>query len=453
MHIHVLGICGTFMASVARLAKQLGHEVTGSDSGVYPPMSNQLEDIGIELIDGYHPKQLESSPDLVIVGNALSRGNPCIEHMLDNQMPFSSGPQWLGDNVLFDRHVFAIAGTHGKTTTSAMLTYILHSAGLRPGYLIGGVPMASASSSDLGDSEFFVVEADEYDSAFFDKRSKFLHYHSKTLVINNIEFDHADIFDNLESIKTQFHHLIRTLPQSGTVIFPKDDKVIESVLELGCWSKQCCFGHFAQEWQFQMDERNTQFEIVRNTPDGPQLGKVDWFLSGRHNVHNGVAAVMAAYQAGVPIEQSCEILSRFPGVKRRMETLYSKDGFVLYDDFAHHPTAIETTLIGLRKRVGNERIVAVIEPRSASMRLGVHNDRLGVSVASSDYVLWYGDNIDGQGIHRAMDSSGVSYELIDQIESLLQRCLDLAKPDTHMVIMSNGAFQGLQETLVECLKN
>ena len=453
MHIHVLGICGTFMASIARLAKQLGHDLTGCDSEVYPPMNGQLEELGIELVDGYHPKQLQPTPDLIIVGNALSRGNPCIEHMLDNRMPYISGPQWLGDNVLFDRHVLAISGTHGKTTTTAMLTFILNSAGLSPGYLIGGVPIASDSSADLGDSEFFVVEADEYDSAFFDKRSKFLHYHSNTLVINNIEYDHADIFGDLESIKKQFHHLIRTLPESGTVIFPAGNEAIESVLEAGCWSNQSRYGHLEGDWRYHVADQSAKFEILRDKPGGPQQGKVDWLLSGRHNVYNGVAAVMAAYHAGVSVKYSCEILSRFPGVKRRMETLYDEDNFVLYDDFAHHPTAIETTLAGLRQKVGKSRIVAVIEPRSASMRLGVHNERLGPSVASADHVLWYCDNNVGQGIHRAMGGSAVSYEVIDQSEMLLNRCLEFAKSGTHMVVMSNGGFQGLQATLVECLKS
>ena len=451
MHIHVLGICGTFMASIARLAKQLGHDVTGSDSEVYPPMSTQLQEIGINLIDGYNPKQLKPRPDLVIVGNALSRGNPCIEHMLDNRIPYISGPQWLGDNILFDRNVLSISGTHGKTSTTAMLTFILHSAGLRSGYLIGGVPIASSCTADLGEGEFFVVEADEYDSAFFDKRSKFLHYHSNTLVINNIEFDHADIFRDLESIKTQFHHLVRTLPKSGTVIFPAGDEVIQSVLDLGCWSNQSCFGHLAGEWQFQMGDRNSQFEIIRETLDGAQQGTVDWSLSGRHNVYNGVAAVMAANQAGISVQHGCEILRRFPGVKRRMETLYSKDDFFLYDDFAHHPTAIETTLVGLRQKVGKARIVAVIEPRSASMRLGVHNNRLGQSLASADHVLWFCDNIIGEGIHRAMDCSEVSFDVIDKIDLLVNRCLDFAKPGTCIVIMSNGGFQGLQAKLVGCL--
>ena len=286
MHIHVLGICGTFMASIARLAKQLGHDITGCDSEVYPPMNRQLEELGIELVDGYHPKQLQPTPDLIIVGNALSRGNPCIEHMLDNRMPYISGPQWLGDNVLFDRHVLAISGTHGKTTTTAMLTFILNSAGLRPGYLIGGVPIASDSSADLGDSEFFVVEADEYDSAFFDKRSKFLHYHSNTLVINNIEYDHADIFGDLESIKKQFHHLIRTLPESGTVIFPAGNEAIESVLEAGCWSNQSRYGHSAGDWRYHVADQSAKFEILRDMSnvtalETRSLWKIeDAFMSG-----------------------------------------------------------------------------------------------------------------------------------------------------------------------------
>ena len=453
MHIHVLGICGTFMASIARLAKQLGHEVTGSDSGVYPPMSSQLEDIGIELIDGYHPKQLESSPDLVIVGNALSRGNPCIEHMLDNQMPFSSGPQWLGDNVLFDRHVFAISGTHGKTTTSAMLTYILHSAGLRPGYLIGGVPLDGGISASLGGGDLFVVEADEYDSAFFDKRSKFVHYHSDTLLINNIEFDHADIFADLAAIQRQFHHLVRTVPGCGTIIYPSADQAIEAVLAAGCWSDRVTFGDGHGDWQYRLlAPDGSSFEVLQNDAgELTEYARVSWRLTGRHNVSNAMGAIIAAHEVGVSVAESCDILSAFAGVKRRMEVLYENQGFKLYDDFAHHPTAIASTLEGLRAQVGDAVIVAVLEPRSATMRQGAHGAALAQSLANADRVVWYRSEGIAWDIDMIMADSVGPWEVIDNLEALLQRCADLADPGIQMVLMSNGSFDGLAQKLVSRL--
>ncbi len=367
MHIHILGICGTFMGSLAVLAKEAGHRVTGSDANVYPPMSTQLEAQGIELTQGYDPAQLDPAPDLVVIGNALSRGNPAVEYVLDQGLPYVSGPQWLAEHVLQGRWVLAVAGTHGKTTTTSMLAWVLEHAGMSPGFLIGGVPQNFGISARLGGTPFFVVEADEYDSAFFDKRSKFVHYRPRTTILNNLEYDHADIFPDLAAIERQFHHLVRTIPSSGLIIHPIAETALVRVLQMGCWTPVQTTGAGGQ-WQARLlAEDGSRFEVRF---DGEVQGTVNWELTGQHNVANALATLAAARHVGVVPAMGVAALSEFRSVKRRMEKVAEVRGVTVYDDFAHHPTAIATTLQGLRARVGGERIIAVIEPRSNSMKLG-----------------------------------------------------------------------------------
>ena len=448
MHIHILGICGTFMGSLAQLAKAAGHSVSGCDANVYPPMSTQLEKAGIVLIEGFDPEQLQPAPDLIVVGNALSRGNPCVEAMLDRRLPYISGPQWLGETILRHKHVLSVAGTHGKTTTSSMLVKILDSAGLEPGFLIGGVPQDTGLSARLSDSDYFVVEADEYDSAFFDKRSKFVHYHSDTLVINNLEFDHADIFDDLAAIQRQFHHCVRTVPSTGTVIYPGGDENVRGVIERGCWSQQQPFGEHS-DWHYQLSAADgSKFDIIH----GAARGTVSWQQTGLHNVANGLAAVIAACQVGVSLDQACAGLSDFVGVKRRMELIYQDSQVSVYDDFAHHPTAIKTTIAGLRSKVRAERIIAVIEPRSATMRLGIHKDSLSAAVAEADQVLWYQNPRIDWDINAVAEACPVPAEATDSIESLLALTTSAVDAKTHIVIMSNGGFEGFHSRLTKCLE-
>ena len=448
MHIHILGICGTFMGSLAQLAKAAGHSVSGCDANVYPPMSTQLEKAGIVLVEGFDPEQLQPAPDLIVVGNALSRGNPCVEAMLDQRLPYISGPQWLGETILQHKHVLSVAGTHGKTSTSSMLVKILDSAGLEPGFLIGGVPQDTGLSARLSNSDYFVVEADEYDSAFFDKRSKFVHYHSDTLVINNLEFDHADIFDDLAAIQKQFHHCVRTVPSTGTVIYPGGNKNISAVIDQGCWSQQQPFGEH-RDWHYKLLAADgSQFEIVQ----GAERALVNWQQTGLHNVSNGLAAVIAAYQVGVSLEQACAGLSNFVGVKRRMELIYQDSRVSVYDDFAHHPTAIKTTIAGLRAKVGADRIIAVIEPRSATMRLGIHKDNLSASVAEANQVLWYQNPRINWDINAVAEACPVPAQATESIDNLLALTTAAVSADTHIVIMSNGGFEGFHRRLTECLE-
>jgi UDP-N-acetylmuramate: L-alanyl-gamma-D-glutamyl-meso-diaminopimelate ligase len=448
MHIHILGICGTFMGSLAQLAKSAGHKVSGCDANVYPPMSTQLEQAGITLIEGFDPRQLQPAPDLIVVGNALSRGNPCVEYMLDQQLAYISGPQWLGENLLRNKHVLAVSGTHGKTSTSSMLAKILDAAGFNPGFLIGGVPQDFGVSARLSDSDYFVVEADEYDSAFFDKRSKFVHYFSNTLIINNLEFDHADIFENLAAIQKQFHHVVRTVPSTGTVIYPAADANIAAVIEQGCWSQQQAFGSESSDWQYRLiAEDGSSFEVMY----GDQTAKVNWQQTGLHNVLNGLSAVIAAHQVGVSLEQCCNGLSDFVGVKRRMEVIYQDRGITVYDDFAHHPTAIKTTIEGLRAKVGQDKIVAVIEPRSATMKLGIHKDSLSASVSLADQVYWYQNPAIDWDINAVASSCSVPATATADIKQLLELVAQMATSDTHIVIMSNGGFEGFHGLLTERL--
>ncbi|MHB9797704.1 UDP-N-acetylmuramate:L-alanyl-gamma-D-glutamyl-meso-diaminopimelate ligase [Pseudomonas sp. MT3] len=449
MHIHILGICGTFMGSLAVLAKELGHRVTGSDANVYPPMSTQLQAQGIELMQGYDPAHLEPAPDLVVVGNALSRGNPAVEYVLNKGLPYVSGPQWLADHVLQGRWVLAAAGTHGKTTTSSMLAWVLEHAGMSPGFLIGGVPQNFGVSARLGGTPFFVVEADEYDSAFFDKRSKFVHYHPRTAILNNLEFDHADIFPDLAAIERQFHHLVRTIPGEGLVIHPTSETALKRVIDMGCWTPVQTTGEGGQ-WQARLlSEDGSHFEVLF---DGKAQGTVDWELTGQHNVANALACLAAARHVGVVPELGCAALSAFKSVKRRMEKVAEVNGVTIYDDFAHHPTAIATTLDGLRKRVGDAKVIAVVEPRSNSMKLGAHRDGLPESVVQADTVFWYAPPNLGWDLAATVASSTVPTQVCDSLDAIIAGVKAIATPGTQVVIMSNGGFGGLHGKLAQALE-
>ena len=458
MHIHILGICGTFMGGLAVLARGAGHTVTGCDAGVYPPMSTQLEAQGIRLIEGYDAQQLNGlNADLFVIGNVVSRGNPLMEAILDRGLPYVSGPQWLGEHVLNGKWVLAVAGTHGKTTTSSMLTWLLEDAGLNPGFLIGGVPLNFGVSARLTDSSFFVIEADEYDTAFFDKRSKFVHYRPKTAVLNNLEFDHADIFPDLAAIETQFHHLIRTVPGIGRVVTNGREDALERVLTRGCWSEVERFGvqggweTLPAEDGVAVDER---FAVYHNSE---RVGVVDWQVQGEHNRMNALAAIAAARHVGVPPAQAAKSLASFRNVKRRMEVRGSVDGVTVYDDFAHHPTAIDTTVAGLRARVGrdNTRILAVLEPRSNTMKLGVMKAQLPASLADADLVFGYGapsgrDAL-GWNLDEALAPLGGKAQAFDNLDALVKAVVQAARPGDQVLVMSNGGFGGVHQKLLDAL--
>ena len=439
------------MGSLAILAREAGHHVTGSDLNVYPPMSTQLEAQGIELIQGYDPEQLNPAPDLIIVGNAMTRGNPCVEAMLDRGLPYTSGPQWLHDHILPGRWVLAVAGTHGKTTTSTMLAWILDQAGMSPGFLIGGVPQGFDRSARLGSTPFFVIEADEYDTAFFDKRSKFVHYQPRTLIMNNLEFDHADIFPDLAAIQRQFHHVNRILPSSGQVIFPQGVTALEEVIQMGSWSHQVRTGLNDQgEWSAKLiHEDGSAFSVWHQ---GQLVGEVSWELTGEHNVMNGLNALVAARHVGVLPEQATQALSQFAGVKRRMERLGCLGGVTVYDDFAHHPTAIETTLKGLRASLGDaKQVFAVIEPRSNTMRLGAHQQRLAESTQLADKVFWYQPPGMNWSLEKVAQRSLAPARVFESLEDLIEQLVLQAQPDTHIVVMSNGGFGGIHQKLLRAL--
>lgn len=452
MHIHILGICGTFMGSLAQLAKQLGHRVTGSDANVYPPMSTQLEMAGIELYEGYDPAQLEPEPDLVVIGNAMSRGNPVVEAVLDRRLKYTSGPQWLCDHLLSERWVLAVAGTHGKTTTSSMLTWILHSAGMKPGYLIGGVPKNFSSSADLGDSIFFVVEADEYDSAFFDKRSKFVHYRPNTLILNNLEFDHADIFPDLAAIQTQFHHLVRTVPSNGLLISPSGNEALEAVVDRGCWTPRQTLSIDNADGDWSATLLAADGSAFRVSVAGEEPVEVRWGMLGVHNVENGLAAMAAARHVGVTPAVAAQALSEFQGVARRMDCLGCVGGVSVYDDFAHHPTAIATTLAGLRAKVGSEKILLLIEPRSNTMRMGVHADSLPNSVGDADRVFWYEPEGMNWNLSDQVVRGDCTAQVFSSLPELIEASIDQAEPGTHIVVMSNGGFGGVHQKLLAALR-
>lgn len=455
MHIHILGICGTFMGGIAVLAKAAGHKVTGCDANVYPPMSTQLEAQGIELIEGFDPNQSAMNPDIYVIGNVVSRGNPLMEAILNQGLPYISGPQWLAENVLQGKWVLAVAGTHGKTTTASMLAWILEYAGLAPGFLIGGVPENFGISARLpqtpkqdqnSTSPFFVIEADEYDTAFFDKRSKFVHYRPRTAILNNLEFDHADIFENLAAIEKQFHHLVRTVPAQGLVISNGTNQHLPRVLAMGCWSSVEQFGS-DDDWQTQDEDADGSFTV---TLSGKQLGRVKWDLMGEHNRMNALACIAAARHAGVTPEVSIEALTAFKNVKRRMEIKGTVNQVTVYDDFAHHPTAITTTIAGLRHKVGTARIIAVLEPRSNTMKLGVMKNALPESLKEADLVFCYDNNL-GWDANEALTPINHKTEVHDDLETMVESICKLAKADDQILVMSNGGFGGVHQKIMNGL--
>lgn len=455
MHIHILGICGTFMGGLAALAKAEGHTVTGCDANVYPPMSTQLAEMGIALTSGFGAEQTALAPDLYVIGNVVKRGTPLMEAIMDQGLPYVSGPEWLAQHVLAGRWVLAVAGTHGKTSTAAMLAWILEEAGLAPGFLIGGIPENFGVSARLprapraepdGQSPFFVIEADEYDTAFFDKRSKFVHYRPRTAILNNLEFDHADIFPDLAAIETQFHHLVRTVPSAGRVIVHADHASLDRVLARGCWTPVERFGATG-DWTLGTVEAEGRFTVCFQ---GQAVGQVNWDLLGEHNRHNALAAIAAARHVGVPPAVAIEALSRFANVKRRMEVKGIAAGVTVYDDFAHHPTAILTTLNGLRAKVGTARVLAVLEPRSNTMKLGTMKAELPASLAAADHVFCYGAHL-GWDAAAALAPLGDKATCFDDLEALVAAVTALAQPNDHVLVMSNGGFGGVHGKLLSAL--
>lgn len=465
MHIHILGICGTFMGGVAALAREAGHRVTGCDAGVYPPMSDQLRALGIDLIEGFGADQMALKPDVFVVGNVVSRAHgadgqpkfPLMEAILNSGARYTSGPQWMSEHILHGRHVMAVAGTHGKTTTTSMLTWILEHAGLQPGFLVGGVPLNFGVSARLGGTAqsasppqghpLFVIEADEYDTAFFDKRSKFVHYRPRTAILNNLEFDHADIFDNLAAIERQFHHLVRTVPQQGRVVFNGLEESLTRVLQQGCWSEQRSFGAAVSDWT--ADGEPTDFAVLYQ---GRTVGRVQWGVTGIHNQLNALAAIAAAEHVGVAPALACEALASFQNVKRRMELRGQVGGITVYDDFAHHPTAIRTTVNGLRRQLkADERIVAVFEPRSNTMKLGTMKAQLPWSLEETDLAFCHSGGL-GWDAAEALAPMGSKAVVCDQIDPLVQQVVAAARTGDHIVCMSNGGFGGIHQKLLDALK-
>ncbi|RKZ82507.1 MAG: UDP-N-acetylmuramate:L-alanyl-gamma-D-glutamyl-meso-diaminopimelate ligase [Candidatus Parabeggiatoa sp. nov. 1] len=454
MHVHILGICGTFMAGIAVLAKELGYMVTGSDATTYPPMSTQLEALGIECRSGYLAEHLEPPPDCVVIGNALSRGNPEVEAVLNRGLPYISGPQWLAEHVLANRWVLAVAGTHGKTTASSMLAWILEQAGRSPGFLIGGVPENFGVSARLGEEwclgkkRFFVVEADEYDTAFFDKRSKFVHYRPCTLVLNNLEFDHADIFSDLAAIQRQFHHLIRTVPSKGLIIHQNQQVAIEDVLAQGCWTPRETIGDANSDWYAKsLTQDNSYFEVWYKNK---LMGEVKWDLIGQYNVHNALAAIASTHHVDVPVAYACEALGKFQHVKRRLELRGVVNGISVYDDFAHHPTAIAVTLEALRQRVGQQKIIAVLEPRSNTMRMGIHKDTLASALMGADAVVLYQPNNLNWALSQVANSLH-NGRVFNQVEALIGHLVATARSGDYILIMSNGGFENIHHRLLAAL--
>ncbi|MDR0441634.1 MAG: UDP-N-acetylmuramate:L-alanyl-gamma-D-glutamyl-meso-diaminopimelate ligase [Candidatus Accumulibacter sp.] len=453
MHIHILGICGTFMGGIAQLARAAGHRVTGCDAGIYPPMSTQLENAGIELIEAYGPEQTELNPDCFVIGNAVSRGNPLLEEILDRGLRYVSGPQWLAGEVLEGRWALAVAGTHGKTTTSAMLAWILEDAGLAPGFLIGGVPVNFGVSARLrgsrADSPYFVIEADEYDTAFCDKRSKFVHYRPRTVILNNLEFDHADIFADLPAIETQFHHLVRTVPRGGLIVSNAAEPALERALARGCWTPVERFNE-ANGWRAAGDAAD-ELCLMRGAQT---IARTRWPLDGEHNRANAVAALIAARHVGVPVERGLDALSRFLGVKRRMEISGVERGVTVYDDFAHHPTAIAATIAGLRRKIENSagRILAVLEPRSNTMKLGVMKAQLPASLAGADRVYCHAANL-GWDAAAALAPLGEKATVTSDFNTLIDAIAREARAGDHVLVMSNGGFGGIHGKLLAALRS
>lgn len=450
MHIHILGICGTFMGGIASLAKASGYKVTGCDTNVYPPMSTQLESIGIELIEGFDKKQTELKPDLYVIGNVVSRGNPLMEEIMNQGLPYISGPQWLYEAILKDKWVLAVAGTHGKTTTSSMLAWILEFNGYAPGFLIGGVPLNFNASARLPKknksneaSPFFVIEADEYDTAFFDKRSKFVHYHPKTAILNNLEYDHADIFPDLQAIETQFHHMVRMVPAIGRIIINDEEESLKRVIERGCWSEKFYIGS-QKGLSIGKVNHDQSFEVLNQNR---LVGTLSWDLLGHHNRMNALAAIAASHHVGVTLENALEALQTFKNVKRRMECIGEKNSITIYDDFAHHPAAISTTLAGLRAKVGQARIIAVLEPRSNTMKLGTMKSALPESLKDADQVFCYGEKLTWsaeEALAPIKNKSFIGFDMKNFVEAILKE----AKSGDHILVMSNGSFNGIHQTLL-----
>ena len=437
------------MGGVALLARSLGMKVSGSDANVYPPMSDQLKAAGIELQEGYLAEHMKPKPDLVVIGNAMSRGNPAVEYVLNEGLAYTSGPQWLANNVLKDRWVLAVSGTHGKTTTSSLLAWILEDAGLAPGFLIGGVPGNFDEAARLGDTPFFVIEADEYDTAFFDKRSKFVHYHPRTLVVNNLEFDHADIFDDLAAIQKQFHHLIRTVPSEGLIIIPPDEVDIDETLSMGCWSKKQTVGLEAGDLQaIEVSADGSEFKIQYQ---GKFQANVNWQMLGRHNVSNALAAIAAARHVGVNISQACEALAAFKGIKRRMELYGEVKGIRVYDDFAHHPTAIESTIKGLKANIGERKLIAILELRSNTMRMGIHKESLANCLQVADRVILFNQSDMNWSLSTVQQQLGEKATIEVSIDDIVGLIRDEAMRGDEILIMSNGSFCGIHEKILTVL--
>jgi UDP-N-acetylmuramate: L-alanyl-gamma-D-glutamyl-meso-diaminopimelate ligase len=461
MHLHILGICGTFMGGIAAIARQAGHQVTGCDANVYPPMSTQLEAQGIALIEGFAADQLSLKPDLFVIGNVVSRGNPLMEAILNDGLPYISGPQWLGEQILQHHHVLSVAGTHGKTTTTAMLTWILEANARSPSYLVGGVPnnfdVSARIGNPTGKKPLFVIEADEYDTAFFDKRSKFVHYRSSTAILNNLEYDHADIFPDLGAIQTQFHHLVRTIPGNGRLIVNGDEQSLNEVIQRGAWSPVEYFGNTNPLSTWSFDNLDNDGLLVKKS--GQEVAKVQWNLdanvAGRHNQMNALAAIAAAEHVGISPADSAAALGSFKNVKRRLELIGQVNQICVYDDFAHHPTAIATTIDGLRRRIGQQRLIAVLEPRSNTMKLGVMKQQLPDSLVQADLVFAYGakegKSALGWDLQEAMRPMGPKAQSFDQLDSLVQAILAVAKPGDHILVMSNGGFGGVHQLLLKAL--
>jgi len=450
LYIHIIGICGTFMGGLAVIARQMGHQVSGSDQNVYPPMSTQLQEQGIELMNGYQPENLDGEPDLVIIGNALSRGNPEVEAVLNRGLNYVSGPQWLAEHVLHDKWVLGVAGTHGKTTTSSMLSWILEHQGYNPGFLIGGIPLNFGISARLGGgpenkSGFFVIEADEYDSAFFDKRSKFVHYRPRTAILNNLEFDHADIFPDLDAIKRQFHHLVRTIPGEGLIICPERDNNLKDTLSMGCWTPVANTSINGDAlWNAGLIKADgSRYSVLF---ENLEQGIIDWSLTGEHNVYNALSAIVAASHIGILPKDAITALCQFRNVKRRMEVIATINNVTLYDDFAHHPTAIATTLDGLRKQVGQERIIAIVEPRSNTMRLGIHTQTLAESLNLADIAIIYQPQNLGWDLS-AVQKYADNITIYTTLDDIIAKLKEEAELGGHFVLMSNGSFGGIYERL------
>ena len=448
MRIHILGICGTFMGGVALIARELGHIVTGSDLNIYPPMSDALAASGIPVHLGYEPKHIDPKIDLVIIGNGVARQNPCVDYVLNHGMNYTSGSQWMCENVLRHQHVLAVSGTHGKTTTTALLTWILETAGLMPGYLIGGVPNNFTETSRLGAGKYFVVEADEYDTAFFDKRSKFLHYRPRTLIMNNIEYDHADIFPDLEAIKKQFQYLLRCVPSNGSVIFPKNDANIQDVLSRGCWSNQILTID-VNSWHAKLlSNDGSAFECYFK---GEKRDLIQWSLLGNHNIQNALAAIVAADSIGVSMRDITQAFATFSNVKRRLEIRGCVNEVTVYDDFAHHPTAIATTIDGLRKKVGNQRIIAIAQLGSNSMRMGAHGNALGVSFQAADQIHILRPEDKSWDVEAVLKSLGNRAFVHESVADIIDSVSKVAVKTDHVLIMSNKGFDGIHEKLLKQL--